>query len=65
MTRPPLTFEIPEGTRPARCRACAEEIYFIPRERQPEKKHPVNADGISHFATCPEADSFRKRKENG
>lgn len=63
MTRPLLIFEIPEGTRPAHCRACAEPIFFIPRIRQPEKKHPVNADGSSHFASCPHADDFRKKKE--
>jgi len=57
-----LTFEIPEGTKPVPCRSCATPIYFIPRPRDPSKKHPVNADGISHFATCPEAEAFRKRK---
>ena len=61
MTRPPLTFEIPEGTEPVPCRSCKALIYFIPRPKDPAKKMPVNADGVSHFATCPEAAKFRSR----
>ena len=63
MTKNPLVFEIPKGIEPVPCRSCKAPIYFIPRPRDPAKKHPVNADGTSHFATCPEAASFRKRKE--
>jgi len=61
MTRPPLTFAIPEGTEPVPCRSCKALIYFIPRPKDPAKKMPVNADGVSHFATCPEAAKFRSR----
>lgn len=63
MTKPPLKFDIPEGTKGVPCRSCGETIYFIPRPREPEKKHPVNVDGVSHFATCPEAEAYRKRKQ--
>jgi hypothetical protein len=58
-----LRFEIPEGARLVNCRSCKAPIYFIPRPKQPEKSMPVNPDGVSHFATCPEAASFRKGKK--
>ena len=61
--RPKLTFEIPEGARRVECRSCKAPIYFIPRPRQPEKKMPVNPDGVSHFATCIEAGRWRNRKK--
>ena len=57
-----LRFEIPAGSHLVNCRSCQAPIYFISRPRQPEKKMPVNPDGVSHFATCPEAASFRKGK---
>jgi hypothetical protein len=57
-----VRFDIPEGTEPVPCRSCAVPIFFIPRVKDPSKKHPVNADGQSHFATCPEAEQFRSRK---
>jgi hypothetical protein len=62
MTGKILKFDIPEGTRGVPCRSCAETIYFIPREKDPSKKHPVNVDGQSHFSTCSEAEAWRKRK---
>lgn len=42
----------------ARCRACRAEISFAPTSTG--KLMPVDADGTSHFATCPQADRFRK-----
>jgi hypothetical protein len=62
MNRPPLKFDIPEGTSAKPCRSCGAPIYFIPRPREPEKKHPVNPDGQSHFSSCPEAAQFRRQK---
>lgn len=41
-----------------KCRACAAEIQFVPTERG--KLMPVDTDGTSHFATCPEAARFKK-----
>jgi len=62
MTLPPFKFEIPEGTHAVPCRSCGAPIYFIPRPRDPAKKHPVNPDGTSHFINCSEADAWRKKK---
>lgn len=56
-----------------RCRACDQYIVFLPTASG--KQMPVDAESvtegdelfdsqvhISHFATCPEADRFRRRK---
>jgi hypothetical protein len=42
----------------AACRACNAVIRFEQTARG--KLMPVDADGTSHFATCPEAARFRK-----
>lgn len=55
-----IRFEIPRGTKPAKCRSCGEFIYWITTVSY--KKMPVNKDGISHFATCPFADKHRKQR---
>jgi len=50
---------IPEGTPQSRCRECDKYFYWV---RMPSGKlMPVDIDGISHFATCPAADEFRKK----
>lgn len=40
------------------CRACGKSIEFV--ETNSGKLMPVDEDGASHFATCPQADRFRK-----
>lgn len=58
--------------RITRCRACRERIVFLTTTTG--KKMPVNADTVepdddtfqpdrheSHFATCAEAEQFRRR----
>lgn len=56
---------------PVRCRACGADIQFVKTKRG--KTIPVNYDTwdgeeefkfgkhIAHFATCPQADEFRKK----
>jgi hypothetical protein len=53
-----ITFEIPEGTQPSKCRGCGAEVYWIITAAG--KRMPADPDGQSHFATCPEASRFRK-----
>jgi hypothetical protein len=53
---------IPAGytpVNPARCRGCGVVVMWTitPRDR----RMPIDRDGTSHFATCPEASRFRKR----
>lgn len=42
----------------ASCRGCAASIAWA---RTPAgRSAPLNRDGTSHFATCPNADAFRR-----
>jgi len=53
---------IPAGWQPTnlgRCRSCRAEVLWCVTPRG--KKAPINADGASHFATCPEAEQWRRR----
>lgn len=56
--RQKIVFEIPPGTPPAKCRGCAQTVFWVMTEAG--KKMPVDADGQSHFATCPQAQKFRR-----
>lgn len=40
------------------CRSCRAEILWCVTPAK--RKAPINRDGTSHFATCPEAASWRK-----
>jgi hypothetical protein len=54
----PQKYEIPEGTRPARCKGCNAEIYWL---KTPGKKNmPVDPDGTPHWGSCPKRDQFKK-----
>ena len=55
-----ITFPIPFGTLPAVCRGCKARIYWINMESG--KLMPVNPDGVPHFASCPDAENFRKER---
>jgi len=41
-----------------RCRGCGAPIVW--RRTEAGKWQPVNPDGVAHFATCPEAEGFRR-----
>lgn len=41
------------------CRLCDVMLYFVPS--RDGKPHPFNEDGVSHFATCPGAEEYRRR----
>src|SRR3989304_5013770 len=67
--------------REAKCRACGADIFFISYTRKDGSQgfHPCNNKTVkiitqsgrvvvgmeSHFATCPFADSFRRKDQNG
>ncbi len=74
----PQWLEVPAGTRARECRGCQATIYWIEhpttgrphpvdcdvdggQEPDPEPQGEPGL-GISHFATCPEAASFRRRR---
>lgn len=41
------------------CRSCRASIAWL-RARRSGLLGPVNPDGTSHFATCPDADAWRR-----
>jgi hypothetical protein len=44
----------------ARCRGCHQLIAWA---RTPSgRSAPLDRDGVSHFATCPDAARFRRRR---
>ena len=59
--RKEVKFDIPPGTNKDICKGCSAWIYWIRTNRG--SMMPVDPDGTSHFATCPNAQRFRKRKE--
>lgn len=44
----------------ARCRSCQAPIAWATHEHT-GRKAPFNPDGTSHFASCPQAGTWRKR----
>jgi hypothetical protein len=69
-------FVVPAGTRASECRSrnCRAEVYWIVTDNN--RRMPVDCDvpggseptarepgqGVSHFATCADADNFRRGK---
>lgn len=49
-----------DSGEPSACRSCCTTIRWAIHETT-SKRMPVNPDGTSHFATCPQADAWRKR----
>jgi hypothetical protein len=47
--------------RASRCRGCDSPVYWW--ETVNGKPSPHDQDGVSHFATCPARDQFRKPRE--
>lgn len=59
---PPPGWLIPEGytfDNRGSCRACGAPLAWC--LTRAGKRAPLNPDGTSHFATCPEASRFRTR----
>jgi hypothetical protein len=53
---------VPSGAIDTRsCRSCGARVAWL-KTIKTGSLAPVNADGVSHFATCPQAPSWRKPK---
>lgn len=50
-------FTIPTGTQPRFCKGCRAVIYWL--ETGNGKRLPIDADGTTHWASCPAANQFR------
>jgi hypothetical protein len=48
-----------QSSNEAHCRSCGAEILWCITPAG--KKAPINRDGTSHFANCPDADRWRRR----
>lgn len=71
--RPVTYFVVPRDTEASKCRGCGALVFWIVTAKG--KKMPVDTRvdggleplrdrdgrGLSHFATCPKADRFRRR----
>jgi hypothetical protein len=44
-----------------RCRGCHAEVAWAQHEHTGGRA-PFDRDGTSHFATCPQADQFRRKR---
>lgn len=49
-------YEISPDHKPATCSKCGAEIFWVKTKNN--KNMPCNADGYSHFETCPDAKDF-------
>lgn len=73
--RAPVFFTVPPNARAERCRGCPADIYWVRLESGKSMPVDVNVEGgqkptasyagrgVSHFATCPAAQNFRRRKD--
>jgi len=54
-------YRLPDGTvgECGQCKSCSANIVWI--ITLAKKKAPMNPDGTSHFATCPDAERWRAR----
>ena len=58
--REPLRFPIPPGAPERPCRSCGAPMIWTVTAAG--KRMPLNPDGTSHFASCPNAAEHRKPK---
>lgn len=56
---PDQKFTIGPDAQMGTCKGCQQSIWWIKTPKG--RAMPCDADGTSHFATCPNADQFRNR----
>lgn len=56
----PVVYEIPKGARSKLC-DCGTRIWFV--KTPAGERMPVTQDGVSHFATCPDAGKHSRKKK--
>lgn len=58
-----LTYNVPDGwdfDNAGKCRSCGAPVGWA-RHSVTWKKAPFDPDGTSHFATCPDAQTWRRK----
>ena len=67
MPKPPTLFDIPAGTREAKCAGCDAPIYWVRSAAGKSMPLVFHSDGLggtrfgtSHFIDCPAASTFRR-----
>lgn len=60
MGRPDVRYDVPDGARMVPCKGCGARIAWILTPTG--NKMPVDADGSPHWASCPKASDFKRRK---
>lgn len=55
----PVVYEIPKGAKSKLC-GCGTRIWFV--KTPAGERMPVTQDGVSHFATCPDAGKHSRKK---
>lgn len=60
-----VTYEIPEGTEPKKCRSCNATIYWV--RTAADKPMPVDPSGETHFGSCKQSKQWSgsSRKQIG
>ncbi|MCL2777740.1 MAG: hypothetical protein FWD73_07020 [Polyangiaceae bacterium] len=53
-------FVIPDGAPARNCTSCGAIIYWV--RTKADRAMPVDHDGTSHFATCPNAAKHRRKR---
>lgn len=56
----PSWAQTPEDLRVAHCKACFAPMLWVLTTKG--NRAPLNPDGTSHFASCPEAERFRRKR---
>lgn len=72
--RQPVFFTVPRDTEATTCRGCGGIVFWITTRKGAKMPVDTRVDGgleplrdrdgrgLSHFATCPKADQFRRRR---
>jgi len=58
--KPKKKFKVDTDAPSSRCKSCKAEVWWIRTFNG--RMMPVNRDGTSHFANCPQANQWREKR---
>ncbi len=53
-----LTYDIPQNSRPTKCKGCGKTIHWVKTEKG--RNMPVDPDGAPHWIKCDPVFTVRK-----